>query len=122
MNLATYRREIAQAMTEAELQDAIINPGDKNGRNQGLAVAHGWKIYHTHDSRRSHPGWPDLALARNGRLLLIELKKQDGKVTPDQQAWLDELAAVMTLSGHVVQTGVWRPTDLLDGTIEEALQ
>lgn len=33
-------------------------------------------------------GFPDLALAKDGRVLLAELKTDDGKPTPQQVAWL----------------------------------
>ena len=73
-----------------------------------LAKLTGWKTYHTHNSQRSEPGWPDLVLASSAqrRTLFIELKAADGKVSEPQQMWLDLLAA----SG--LETGVWRPADL----------
>ena len=44
--------------------------------------------YHTHDSRRSAKGFPDLVLAKNGVVLIVELKTDTGVATPDQVAWL----------------------------------
>lgn len=69
------------------------------------ARAFGWAAYHTHDSRRSAPGFPDLVLARPPRLLFVELKTETGRVAPAQQAWLDTLAACGA------QVAVWRPSD-----------
>ena len=37
-----------------------------------------------------HAGVPDVIAARNGRLLLIELKSEMGKLTEDQKAWFAE--------------------------------
>jgi hypothetical protein len=76
----------------------------------------GWLIYHTHDSRRSEHGWPDLAVKRpDGRVLFRELKKQDGRVTAEQEAWLKALA------GEGMNVGVWRPIDWLDRTVHREL-
>jgi hypothetical protein len=73
-----------------------------------LAGLYGWALtYHTHDSTRSNPGWPDLVLHRPpGELLIVELKTDTGRVSKAQQTWLAALAC----SG--VETAVWRPRDL----------
>ena len=69
--------------------------------------------YHTHDSRKSEVGFPDLCLARAatatsaGRLILAELKTRDGKVSREQHLWLDVLAH--TIPG--LEVYVWRPAD-----------
>lgn len=65
----------------------------------------GWHAYHTHDSRRSEPGWPDLALVRD-RLVMAELKTDTGRVSAAQQRWLDMLEAAG------VEVHVWRPRDI----------
>lgn len=86
------------AMSEAELLAAV----------RQLARLSGWMTYHTHDSRRSEAGWPDLALAnvRQGRIIFAELKTATGRTTPQQDAWLAALAAAGC------ETAVWRPADL----------
>lgn len=60
-----------------------------------LAKLHGWRRpMHIHDSRRSEPGWPDLALVReNDRLILLELKREKGATTAAQRDWLTLLAS-----------------------------
>ena len=63
-----------------------------------LAKIHGWICYHTHDSRRSERGFPDLVLAKGGVVLFAECKTDTGKLTNDQIAWL--------LATHGV---IWRP-------------
>lgn len=68
-----------------------------------------WRVYHPFDSRRSAPGWPDLALVRGDTLLLLELKREKGKVTPAQTDWLAALGMV-----QVVQVGVFRPSQMDD--------
>lgn len=65
-----------------------------------------WRVYHTHDSRRSEPGFPDLVLVRAGELIFAELKTDEGKVTPAQREWLQ------ALSSTGAETHIWRPADL----------
>jgi hypothetical protein len=66
----------------------------------------GWLVYHTHDSRRSAPGFPDLAMTRGGRLVLAELKTETGRLRPEQARWIEALSAVRGMEVHV-----WRPSD-----------
>lgn len=51
----------------------------------------GWLWYHTHDSRRSNKGFPDLVAVRGQRVLYVELKREDGRVTVEQSTWLQRL-------------------------------
>ena len=44
-------------------------------------------IYHTYDSRRSVPGFPDLVLLKPGRCLFIEVKREGKRLTPTQEDW-----------------------------------
>jgi hypothetical protein len=69
-------------MTEADLQSRIVD----------VAKMNGWRIYHTYDSRRSNPGFPDLCMVRGERLVFMELKADKGKVSPDQVMWLAALS------------------------------
>lgn len=90
-------------MTEADWQTQVIE----------LATLYGWRHQHQFDSRRSVPGWPDLVLCRPPELLIVELKTDKGRVRPEQQVWLDDLAACG------VETAVWRPSDF--ETVHERL-
>jgi len=65
----------------------------------------GLRPYHTHDSRRSEPGFPDLVIVGPGGVLFREVKTARGRVTPDQRRWLDALSAAGA------DAGVWRPGD-----------
>lgn len=91
-------------MSEKDFQTGVLK----------LALFHGFKLrYHVFDSRRSAPGFPDLVLVnpRTGRVLWRELKKNSGRVSPDQREWLEGLAACG------MDAGVWRPNDLDSGLV-----
>ena len=96
------------AVREAELQAAIVE----------TARLLGWFVYHTHDSRGSEAGFPDLVLVRGRRLLFAELKVGRREVTLEQRVWLAALeeAAVET------ETYVWREADWIDGSIERVIR
>ena len=67
--------------SEKQFQQAVID----------YALLHNWKIYHTYDSRKSVPGFPDLVLVRD-RIIFAELKREGGKLTEAQTTWLDAIA------------------------------
>lgn len=111
VSVAEFRARQAEAMSEAQLTTAFL----------ALARFHGWVkelAYHAHDSRRSREGFPDWTMVnpRQRRLLFAELKKQDGRVSPAQRRWIDGLE----LAGQ--EAYVWRPSDILDGSMEEILR
>jgi hypothetical protein len=76
-------------------------------RIRGLATQHGWLTYHTHNSRKSETGFPDLTLTKPGRLIFAELKSHQGKLTPTQARWLDLLRHAVP----GVEVYCWRPAD-----------
>lgn len=50
-------------------------------------------------------GWPDLVLAKPGRLIFAELKSETGHASPEQMLWLKLLDAA---GGECY---VWKPSD-----------
>lgn len=78
-----------------------------------LARLLGWTCYHTHDSRRSTAGFPDLVLVRE-RVVFVELKSESGRPTAEQSRWLDLLRQAGA------QAYLWRPADWPE--IEEILR
>lgn len=72
---------------------------------QIIEVAHllGWRVAHFRAAQTRHgwrtpvaadgAGFPDLFLVRRDRSLAIECKAASGRTTPDQDAWLDAMAA-----------------------------
>lgn len=96
-----YRQQLAADMSEDTLQTRV----------EQIARELGWRHYHTYNSRRSQPGFPDLVMVRRGRIVWRELKSMKGRVSADQRKWLDALEKANA------DVGVWRPIDLLDGTV-----
>jgi hypothetical protein len=75
----------------------------------------GLLAYHTHDSRRSHSGYPDWTICGPWGVMFRELKRQNGIVTLAQRQWID----MLDMSG--ADADVWRPEDLLSGRIAREL-
>lgn len=85
-------------MTEAELRTEMVR----------RAHALGWRVFSLPMAKTRRPvkdatGYPDLTLARQGRVVWLELKQEDGTLRPDQLKWLQELDPVCF---------VVRPSDL----------
>jgi hypothetical protein len=71
-------------VSEAEWQQSVVS----------LARLYGWRVYHTHDSRHSTAGFPDLVLVRGRRLIFLELKREGKEPDPEQRGWLHDLGDV----------------------------
>jgi len=89
-----------------DAMDTLVTEKDFMSAVLDFAKLTGWKSYHTHDSRRSEAGFPDLAMTRGGRVVFAEIKSDKGKVSPAQREWLTALA-----SCPGVEVKVWRPGD-----------
>lgn len=96
MRAAEYRATVAESMSEKQFQQWVVD----------LARRLGWLVYHTFDSRRSAPGFPDLVLVRGDRLLFRELKAANGVVSAHQRVWLHGLKLARA------DVDVWRPKDM----------
>lgn len=83
-------------MSEAAFQSKVLK----------LCDAVGVLAYHTHDSRRSQRGFPDLTLLGARTMLFAELKtdEPDSKLRPEQAMWGDALTDVD------MHFQVWRPS------------
>ena len=103
-------------ISEAALLDAVVS----------VAKRGNWQVYHAMPSMnrrgawathfRGHKGFPDLVLSHPvGDLVIVELKSEIGRVSEGQQRWLASFEAAG------VETHVWRPADLKDGTIVRRL-
>lgn len=129
-NLIDGARFFAESQSEDDFQRNVVAYAEKRD----------WLVYHTHNSKRSDPGFPDLVLVRGGRIVFAELKREIPEdappsfvrkcsPTPDQERWLDELHTVTNgiasllidhrqgaaYAAHLAQTMfaayLWRPSD-----------
>lgn len=95
-------------MTEAEFQRQVTEVAELLGWSwahfRPAQTARGWR---TPVSGPLGKGFPDLVLVRprDHRYMLVELKADKGKLTPDQA----EVHRVLISAG--VPVHVWRPTD-----------
>lgn len=102
----TASHPLAAAMSEAQLLATIRQAC----RKLGLLC------YHTYDSRRSEPGFPDLVIVGAERVIYRELKSERGRLRPEQRTWLDALSR----AGQ--DADVWRPGDFYSGRIVRELE
>lgn len=72
-----------------------------------IAEEAGWKVYHTTDSRKSRPGWPDLVLCRGTQAIFWECKTEKGKMSDAQMEWIQALQNIKTVEASMI-----RPSDL----------
>lgn len=87
-----------------------------------LATMLGWRIHHDRRQDLSiggDAGFPDLVLARDGRIVFAELKTLKGRLTPAQVGWLEALTGHAGFGGQVTsyisgprEVYVWRPADI----------
>jgi hypothetical protein len=96
-------------MSEAALQRAV----------EECAGVLGWHCFHVINSHRTVTarGYPDLTLARGGRVIFAELKTGRRGLTPEQEEWL---SALRRCPG--VEVYEWREEDWLSGRVEEVLR
>ena len=96
--------DLAKSMTEDQLLTAITE----------AATLYGWRWHHVRRSdkalQQGHPGFPDLVLARKGRVLFFELKSEKGQLTKAQAEWEDSLVFPTLYPGHAYM--LVRPSDL----------
>lgn len=79
-----------------------------------------WKVHHCRPARtqsgrwatpiQGHAGFPDLVLARDNRILFVELKSARGGLSSAQREW-----------AHHLPLQVWRPADWTTGRISREL-
>lgn len=80
----------------------MLSENDFKRRVIDTAMLYGWRVCHFRPARtrrgwatpiEGHAGMPDLVLAKGGRVLLVELKSDTGRVEPEQRKWLDASGA-----------------------------
>jgi hypothetical protein len=83
------------------------------------AIDQHFRFYHTWDSRKSSPGFPDcvIVIPGAGRQIFAELKRMGAGLTADQVKWLEALDRVPRNEVYL-----WRPIHYLDCSIEAVLR
>jgi hypothetical protein len=94
----------AAAMPEAELQEAV----------RRMCVGLGLFHFHVLNAKGCAPGWPDSVIIGK-RVIFRELKSEHGSLTADQR----RVGDMLKRAGQ--SWAVWRPSDLLDGSIAKEL-
>lgn len=91
------RRELFTVEEAQRLEDEVQSENSWLERVIAIAEENDWLVDHVFEQRshakRTSKGFPDITAVRGKRIVYIELKSHKGKVTPDQIAWLDRLAA-----------------------------
>lgn len=109
---AELRKLQGHKMSEADLQSTVLDAC----RRLKLRVAHfhparlpGGRVVTPVSADGA--GFPDLVIVGRHGVLFRELKGTDGRLSPEQRAWITDLHE----AGHDVE--VWRPKDWIDGRI-----
>lgn len=102
-----------------------------------LAHLYGWKVAHFRAAKTGRTylnkkgevkpvyvtpvqadgvGFPDLVLAKYGKVIFAEVKSENGRLSPEQRGWLDILAS------SSCPTYCWRPSDWneIEGVLESS--
>jgi len=97
------RLDRTYTISEADLQTLVIQ----------TAQLYGWRVSHFRAARtdkgwrtpiEGDKGFPDLILARDGVVLMPELKSQRGRPTIDQELWAEAIGPQLYR--------LWRPSDI----------
>ena len=88
---------LSGVVTEAAWQQTVIEAADLLG----------WFVYHNPDSRRSTAGFPDLVLIRAPRVMFLELKRENGRLSTVQREVLAELEGCPGVDVHVARPSDW---------------
>jgi len=109
------RRAINGSLSESDYLNMVI----------GLAHYYNWRVAHFRPAMTSKgwrtpvqgdaAGFPDLALVRGNRdktasLIFLEVKREKGKLTPAQRAWLSLLNDVPGITAKACYPSDWELT------------
>ncbi len=102
---AAAKGALPRKISEREWQDQVVQLAMMNGflvaHFRPARTAHGWRT-----AIQGHKGFLDTVLAHAGRrlFLVVELKTDEGRLTKEQEVWLE----VLRLCG--IDARVWRPS------------
>lgn len=86
--------------------EATMSEDDWQSRVVAYAKLLQLLVWHDNDSRRNDPGFPDWVLVGPGGVVFAELKKHTGKVSLEQQRWINAINQARNGEAYV-----WRPID-----------
>jgi hypothetical protein len=112
----TLDEQLDREMSEAALKRLVIDAAHE----AGWLVHHHTNSWKSRNSQSGDLGYPDLTMARRGRVIFAELKRETEQPEEAQVRWAD---AIMD-GGFIVpyiQFRVWRPSDWRHGYIREEL-
>lgn len=95
-----------RAVSEKDFQATVIK----------AAWMAGWKYYHPPDNKPNAAGWsqkivagfPDLVLVKPPKMMFVELKRETGETTEEQDEWLQAFRDCGIVSY------VWRPSQIVE--------
>lgn len=106
--MTTAADTLIATLSEAEFQEMIV----------ARARVRGWSVHHDRGDYRKaiagDPGFPDLVLAKKGRVLFIEVKSARGGATDAQKHWLTQLNPGWDFPDKLdseLHVAIWRPAD-----------
>lgn len=114
----TANATLARAMTEEELLQCVLDAARalswRSAHFRPAKTERGWRTAVSGDGK----GFPDLVLVhrRMGEVVYVELKRESGKTTPEQDEWIRDLRD----AGQRVY--VWRPSCWLGGEVMSVLE
>ena len=94
----------------------MISEADFLGQVIDLAHLCGWRVQHVRPAWsnkgwrtpiQGDPGFPDLVLVKQPRVIIAELKSDKGSVDHEQRAWLTELAGCPGVESYVWKPRIW---------------
>lgn len=102
---ASLRAILDRQLTEDQMRTTLVQ----------AAHIGGWLHMHIRDSRRQDAtGFPDDCFLKDGRLFLWELKRVNGRLSPEQTIWLEALQRFIKAHnlGGFMEARVIRPADM----------
>lgn len=111
-------RTSASVASLPRLRDQKVTEKEWAGTFHETAVLFGWRDYHTYNSRRSEPGFPDHVLVRAERMVIAELKTEEGELSPAQEWWINALQKVAAASNGALEVYLFRPSQFETEVLE----
>lgn len=93
---------IPERITERDWQRVVVD----------FARYLGWEVFHFPNMQMNPAGFPDLLCFRDGRTLLLELKREGGRLGPRQVECIERLGQA-GVTVHVLRPSQWDELDAI---------